>query len=51
MKEEDIEINDEDVFEIEGLQVEKDMDDNLKNTIIRYNLVHKKIMEDLQLKS
>ncbi len=51
MKEEDTEINDEDVFEIEGLQVEKDMDDNLKNTIIRYNLVHKKIMEDLQLKS
>lgn len=53
MDEEDIKYNEEDnddIFEINGIKIEKNMDENLKKAITKYNLVHNKIVNDLKLK-
>ncbi len=39
---------DNEKFLIPGIKIEKNMDKNLKDAIIKYNLVHKKLVEDLK---
>ena len=46
----DLSEDDEDSFEVSGIKIEKEMDENLKKTIAKYNLIHEKIVADLKEK-